>query len=176
MTADPVTDSIIVRAMRAKDLERVHEIDELSFSAPWPDSAYQYELNENLQSSLWVAEDMSIGGRARILGMVVIWFIVDEAHIATLAVHPVHRGKGVAKRLLSVSLEEAGQKGMQTATLEVRVNNRAAQELYRQFGFEVVGHRPRYYRDNNEDAVIMSVSLRNGSVSDPSGKKPADQK
>jgi ribosomal-protein-alanine N-acetyltransferase len=167
MTSKPSTNSIIIRPMHSKDLERVKEIDQLSFSAPWPDSAYRYELNENPQSSLWVAEDVSVRNQPRVLGMIVVWFIVDEAHIATLAVHPAHRGKGAAKRLIDATLREAYQKGMQTATLEVRSNNFAAQQLYRHFGFEIVGNRPRYYRDNNEDAIIMTLNLVNMPVSTP---------
>jgi ribosomal-protein-alanine N-acetyltransferase len=42
--------------------------------------------------------------------------------------------------------------------LEVRAGNEAAQTLYRKFGFEVVGHRPRYYQDNHEDALLMTLA------------------
>ena len=112
MTVNPLTDSILIRAMRPEDLKRVQEIDQLSFNMPWPDSAYQYELNENPHSSLWVAEDVSISDFPRILGMIVVWFIIDEAHIATLAVHPAHRGKGIAKRLVNATLAEAYSKNL----------------------------------------------------------------
>jgi ribosomal-protein-alanine N-acetyltransferase len=130
----------------------------MSFSMPWPVSAYNYELNENPLSLLWVAETGSPDHDRRIVGLVVIWLILDEAHIATIAVHPDYRGQGIARRLVRVALKEAILKGMGEATLEVRANNLAAQNLYRRFGFEIVGQRPRYYRDNNEDAIIMTVS------------------
>jgi ribosomal-protein-alanine N-acetyltransferase len=164
MSAYPVTDSIVIRAMRDQDLESVRQIDRMSFSMPWPDSAYSYELHENPLSSLWVAEDTNFGVHHKVIGMIVVWFIIDEAHIATLAVHPEHRGKGIATRLLSTALEQALEKGMQVATLEVRAQNTAAQEIYRRFGFEIVGHRPRYYRDNNEDAIIMTVKPLSKSI------------
>jgi ribosomal-protein-alanine N-acetyltransferase len=42
-------------------------------------------------------------------------------------------------------------------TLEVRAGNLAAQALYRGFGFEVAGRRPRYYTDDGEDALVMTT-------------------
>lgn len=143
--------------MLTGDLDQVQSIDQLSFSLPWPASAFRYELLENPHSLLWVAE--STNPQPRILGLVVTWLILDEAHIATLAVHPDYRRHGIGARLLLVALVEAIQKGAKVATLEVRAENFGAQELYRRFRFEVVGRRPRYYRDNNEDAILMTVDL-----------------
>lgn len=151
-------DTILIRPMSSADLEQVLAIDHMSFNVPWPASAYNYELNENPLSLLWVAETGLSAPNRRIVGLLVVWLIVDEAHIATIAVHPDYRGRGIARRLMRVALKEAILKGMGGATLEVRANNLAAQNLYRQFGFEIVGSRPRYYRDNNEDAIIMTVS------------------
>ena len=90
--------------------------------------------------------------------MIVTWNIVDEAHIATLAVHPEYRRQGIGEKLLAVVLEDAHRKGMKTATLEVRAQNTPAQALYQRFGFTVVGCRSRYYQDNQDDAIIMSLS------------------
>jgi ribosomal-protein-alanine N-acetyltransferase len=87
----------------------------------------------------------------------VLWMIVDEAHIATIATHPDYRRQGIAKRLLVKALEFAQTEGARSALLEVRAGNRAAQEMYRKFGFEVVGRRERYYKDNYEDAVLMTL-------------------
>lgn len=152
-------DTILIRPMRAKDLAQVHAIDKLSFSMPWSARAYAYELQENPDSTLWVAEDTGLLDKdRRIVGMIVVWLIIDEAHIATIAVQPDYRGRGIARRLLKTALVDAIQKGMIQATLEVRAQNSIAQKLYQRFRFEIVGRRPRYYRDNNEDALIMTVS------------------
>jgi ribosomal-protein-alanine N-acetyltransferase len=144
--------------MQMDDLEYVLEIDRLSFSLPWPASAYHYELNENPRSLLYVAEAAQPDGNGRVVGMVVVWMVLDEGHIANIAVHPEYRSRGIGRRLLVTALQEAIQKGARQATLEVRLSNIAAQNLYRQFGFDVAGSRPHYYRDNNEDALIMTAN------------------
>jgi ribosomal-protein-alanine N-acetyltransferase len=151
-------DAILIRHMQADDLEQVHGIDKISFSMPWPESAYRYELFENQNSLQWVAEARQPDGTGRVVGMVVVWLVVDEAHIATIAVHPDFRGRGIAQELLCAALIESIEKGMHRATLEVRAHNLAAQRLYRRFNFREAGIRPRYYRDNFEDALIMSTS------------------
>lgn len=152
--------AVMIRSMQMDDLEQVLTIDRQSFSLPWPASSYRFELQGNQASRSWVAECVQAGLPARIVAMIVIWQIVDEAHIATIAVHPAFRHLGIGKHLLAYTLKEALRQGMHLATLEVRAGNRAALAMYRQFGFEVVGIRPRYYQDNQEDAWIMSVKLR----------------
>ncbi len=147
-----------VRPMALADIPQVLAVDRISFTLPWSESAYRFELNENELSWLWVAEEEPAEGTRRITGIIVLWLIVDEAHIATIAVHPDYRGRGIGRALLVEALVKAIQQGASTATLEVRESNLAAQHLYRRFGFEVVGRRPRYYRDNQEDALIMTVS------------------
>jgi ribosomal-protein-alanine N-acetyltransferase len=144
---------IHIRPMTLDDVAAVHAIDELSFSLPWPEKSFRYELTENPASMCRVAEWDDAG----IVGMIVLWLIVDEAHIATIAVHPDYRGRGIARTLLADGLERMRALGAKTATLEVRTGNRAAQALYESFGFEVVGRRPRYYKDTGEDAVIMTL-------------------
>jgi ribosomal-protein-alanine N-acetyltransferase len=144
--------------MTAEDIDRVHLIDKLSFSLPWPASSYRYELFENPTSILHVIEIRQEDEAEIIVGMIVTWLIVDEAHIATIAVHPTYRQLGIGKILLFASLQEAIWRGAKLATLEVRQGNQAAINLYTQFGFLVEGRRVRYYHDTNEDALIMTVS------------------
>ena len=148
-----------IRPMQLGDVEQVHHIDQLSFSLPWPESAYRYELTQNVKSASWVAEVLRPDGTTRVIGMVVMWLILDEAHIATIAVHPEYRGQGISQQLLTIALRAALQRGALVATLEVRAGNQAAQALYRRYKFEVVGRRPHYYHDNHEDALIMTADL-----------------
>jgi ribosomal-protein-alanine N-acetyltransferase len=154
------TSHILIRPMRLDDLQEVQAIDHASFSLPWPPSSYRYELEDNQFSFLYVAEDRGDAGTSRVVGMIVVWMIMDESHIATLAVLPEFRRRGISQRLLKVAMMEAIQRGARLATLEVRANNKVAQALYRRFRFVVVGRRARYYQDNQEDALIMTVDLQ----------------
>lgn len=148
---------ITVREMRQSDIPRVHEIDVASFSLPWPERSYRFELEENPNSRLYVAEvDRSEGGPL-VVGMVVMWTVLDEAHIGTLAVDRSYRRLGIARRLLAESLLKAYNSGVRRCYLEVRRSNQAAQALYAGFGFQLTSIRPRYYRDNNEDAFLMTL-------------------
>ena len=89
--------------------------------------------------------------------MIVSWLIVDELHIATFATHVDHRRKGIGSLLLREALAEASKDGARRAFLEVRASNLAAQGMYERFGFKVSGRRPQYYRDNSEDAILMTL-------------------
>lgn len=150
--------NLTVRTMKPADLPQVEEIDRESFALPWSARAFQYELFENDSSLLWVAEIETETGERLVGGVIVIWMILEEAHVATLAVHPAYRGRGIGRKMLADALSGAIRHGAVQATLEVRANNLVAQKLYRRFGFEIVGRRFRYYQDNQEDALIMTVT------------------
>jgi len=81
--------------------------------------------------------------------------MVDEAHITTIAVRTAYRGQGIGELLLVGLIEIAYSINSHWLTLEVRVTNTVAQNLYQKYGFRQVGVRPRYYSDNNEDAYVM---------------------
>lgn len=144
--------SMQIRRMTLEDVPAVVALDQLSFSLPWPERSFRFELMENHNSRCWVAE---MDGR--IVGTIVAWLLVDEAHIATLATHPDHRRQGIARKLLEYALRYMSREGAVTSFLEVRESNSAAQEMYRTFGYEQVGRRRRYYKDTNEDAILMTL-------------------
>jgi len=146
-----------VRGMAVDDLPAVLEIDRLSFALPWPERSFRFELTENDAAHLLVAE-APWAGRVRLAGYLGYWLLIDEMHISTLAVHPDLRGQGVGERLLLAGLEQARRQGADLATLEVRPSNSAALGLYRKLGFELVGRRRAYYRDNNEDALLLTLT------------------
>jgi ribosomal-protein-alanine N-acetyltransferase len=142
----------LFRRMTVEDIQAVHEIDMLSFSLPWSERSFRFELTENPVSRGWVAE---VNGQ--IAAMLVLWFFVDEAHIATIAVHPDFRRQGIGEEILIHALQAAQDEGARRAFLEVRAGNAAAQGMYKKYGFEVTGVRPGYYKDNNEDALLMNL-------------------
>lgn len=141
-----------IREMAFEDIAAVLEIDQVSFSNPWPERSYRYELAENQAAQLFVAK-LDDGALVAYLGY---WLIGDEVHISTFAVHPEFRRQGIGESLLKNALADAGKRGAQVATLEVRASNEAAIKLYEKLGFEVTGSREGYYRDNDEDAILMS--------------------
>lgn len=149
--------ALTFRSMTLDDIPRVQEIDRLSFSLPWPERSYQFELTENPTALAVVAELIPDGAGPVIIGLSVTWVLEDEAHIATIAIHPMYRGQGYGKMLLAETLKQSFNKGAGLATLEVRENNLVAQHMYLDFGFEIAGRREKYYKDNNEDALIMTL-------------------
>ena len=92
---------------------------------------------------------------ASIIGFAGLWLMVDEAHITTIAMHPDHRGLGLGEFLLVSLVDIAYSINAKWVTLEVRVSNAPAQNLYHKYGFREAGVRRRYYSDNQEDALIM---------------------
>jgi len=153
-------DRFTTRPMTVEDLEQVVTIDQLSFSLPWPAHSFRYELLENDVSRQWVVEKQSASGYPKVIGMIVVWLIMDEAHIATIAVHPEYRGRGIGRQILLTALRECAAQGADSATLEVRERNVIAIDMYRKLGFEVVGRRKRYYQDTNEDAILMTLETQ----------------
>lgn len=148
--------NVNIRKMTAADIPVVAELDKISFSLPWPERSFQFEVAHNPASRCWVAE---VDGR--IAGMVVAWLFVDEVHIATIATHPDFRRQGIAQKLLTHTLRYTSDEGAVSSFLEVRESNLAAQAMYRKFGYENTGRRKRYYKDNDEDAILMTLSSLN---------------
>lgn len=166
LPAEFVAKKFVVEPMTVPDLGDVMVIERLSFSSPWSERAYRFEIEQNENSvmlvvrpafpqSLWDRIRGRAGVRSPVLGYGGLWLLVDEAHISTIAVHPQWRGKGLGELVMLSLLEQGIKRGMQRSTLEVRVSNEAAQGLYRKLGFESAGRQRRYYSDNNEDAYIM---------------------
>jgi len=143
----------LIRKMAEEDLEQVVAIDQVSFSLPWPARSFHYEITSNEVSRCWVVE-----WEGRIAAMMVGWLMVDELHIATIATHPDFRRRGVGKKILVHALLAARDEGVIRAFLEVREKNEAAQNLYFSLGFVEDGRRTGYYKDTNEDAILMSLN------------------
>lgn len=143
--------------MRADDIPQVTALDHLSFADPWPQGSFEYELKASKYSLCLVAEDTNAPEGQAIVGALVIWLIVDEAHIATIAIHPDYRHRGIARRLLAEGLLQAAERGAVKSLLEVRSGNAEALHLYYGFGYKAVGLRPNYYQAEQEDALLLDL-------------------
>ncbi len=95
--------------------------------------------------------------RELIIGVIGLWMMVDQLHIVTIAVRESFRRQGAGEALIQCAVEFAMANEMDAVTLEYRRSNEVARALYLKWGFVEVGMRPRYYSDNNEDAIIMTT-------------------
>ena len=152
---------IRIRRMNEEDVPAARALDMACFSLPWPESAYHFEVSKNPDSLPLVMEVLDDQGKWGLVGLMVIWLILDEAHIGTIAIDTDYRRKGLARRLLGEGLLLSHEKGAVAAYLEVRRGNLAAQALYHQFGFTIEGVRLRYYQDNHEDALLLTLKPMN---------------
>ncbi len=143
---------VVIAPMTLADLPTVQLIERASFSTPWPPNAYRTELETNR-----LAHYVVVRAGAEVVGFAGIWLMVDEAHVTTFAIHPAWRHRRLGERLLLALLDLAEERRASEATLEVRLSNLGARRLYEKYGFRPVGIRPRYYSDNDEDALIMTT-------------------
>ncbi|OAJ72631.1 ribosomal-protein-alanine acetyltransferase [Brevibacillus sp. SKDU10] len=143
------------RYMTLDDVERIAELERICFPTPWPLEAFINELTINPNAKYIVAV---LDGQ--VVGYCGMWLIIDEAHITNICIHPDVRGQRVGLQLMKQMMALAMVLGGERMTLEVRPSNEIARNLYTKLGFEEHGRRKRYYSDNNEDAIIMWVNLR----------------
>jgi ribosomal-protein-alanine N-acetyltransferase len=98
------------------------------------------------------------------VGYIVGRAAVDQGEILNLGVALPARRRGVGSALVRRLLDDFAAHGVQSAFLEVRESNRAAQELYESFGFITVGRRRRYYQRPREDAVVLRAAISAGAT------------
>jgi [ribosomal protein S18]-alanine N-acetyltransferase len=130
-------------------LPQILAIEQQNNSAPWSERSFRNEL-EHAHGAFFTAI-----AEGRVVGYAGVWFVIDEAHITTVAVDPELRRKGIGKRLMHALLEAAKRHGMTCSTLEVRASNEGAIRLYEDLGYVVAARRKAYYPDNKEDALVM---------------------
>jgi ribosomal-protein-alanine N-acetyltransferase len=145
----------VIEPVQDADFEAVLDIERLSFRTPWTREAFAEELRRS-----WArVEVLRASATGRVLAFCDYWLVADELHILNIATHPEARRRGHAARLLGNILEKARLASFRLVTLEVRKSNLAAQALYAGFGFKVIGTRVRYYEDNDEDAIVMTLEV-----------------
>ena len=147
-----------VRRICEADVRQIHEIEKLCFAMPWSEESIRKDVEENVVARWLVLDD----GEGNVLAYAGMWFVLDEAHVCNVAVHPDYRGRGLGKMIFGALVETAKKNSMSLMELEVRRSNIVAQNLYHSFGFIDVGYRKRYYEDNKEDALLMFKEFRYG--------------
>lgn len=146
---------LTVRPLVTEDLPKMLDIERLCHSYPWAEGVFLDCFKPNYR--LWGA---CLGDS--LVGYAVVTYILDEAHLLNLCVHPSARGHGIGKRLLRHLVAEGLRENVNQVLLEVRKSNSVACKLYRKEGFEEVGRRPGYYPapSGREDARIMSLLIQ----------------
>jgi ribosomal-protein-alanine N-acetyltransferase len=144
-----------LRRMRPQDVPDVMEIESVSFGRHhWSEDSFYNEMNNQVgRYYALINTDLP-----KLIGYLGFWIIQDEAHITTVAVKPEYRGNSLGELMLVQGLERCLSNSIHWVTLEVRASNYNAQNLYYKYGFSSVGIRPKYYQDNQEDALIMTTS------------------
>lgn len=145
-------------AATAADVEALVELERRSFTHPWTEGNFREVVADPSRvSTLLLREAMDAGapGRSVPVAYCIYQIVADEMHILDLAVGPEHRRRGLARWLLGYALDRARRRGAERALLEVRRSNDTALVLYRSFGFRVRAERRDYYRDPDEDALIL---------------------
>ena len=136
--------------MKEEHIQGVLLVEESTFSIPWTKGDFQREIRENAMAIYYVAME-----EEQVVGYAGMWHVVTEGHITNVAVSYEYRQQGIGNLLVEQLIADAVEKEMIGITLEVRMNNAAAQKLYHKYGFKPEGIRKNYYADTHEDAVIM---------------------
>ncbi|WP_137792232.1 ribosomal protein S18-alanine N-acetyltransferase [Bacillus sp. E(2018)] len=142
------------RLAKVSDIDDILGIEQASFAVPWSREAFYREIVENQFAHYLVIEDSF-----QPVGYCGIWLVMDEAHVTNIAILPSYRGRKLGEMLMREAIKLAKMHGAATMTLEARVSNHVAQNLYKKLGFEAGGIRKNYYSDNGEDALVMWVEL-----------------
>lgn len=147
-----------ITPMMLDDVPAVGALERVCFTSPWSEQTYRHELMHNARSFYYVMRAPARSTLPPLLGYGGYWILGDEAHIVTLASHPALRGHHIGELMLLHLIGRARDAAVELITLEVRVGNSPARGLYAKVGFEQVGLRKRYYRDNGEDALLLTLS------------------
>ncbi|MBS4179608.1 ribosomal protein S18-alanine N-acetyltransferase [Lederbergia citrea] len=150
----PKTWDITFRFATEDDIERLVDIEQKSFTVPWPAEAFYNDITNN-RFAVYVMLECD----GEVAGYCGVWLVMDEAHITNIAILPEYRGRKLGESLLRKMMSLAKEGGANTMTLEVRVSNTPARSLYQKLGFREGGIRKNYYSDNQEDAIVMWVKL-----------------
>jgi ribosomal-protein-alanine N-acetyltransferase len=149
---EPSPGELEITRMRRRHLRRVMSIESRVYPRPWSTSLFLSELAQRATRTYLVAR-MS----GEVVGYAGMMYTANEAHVTNIAVDPAFHGRRIGTRLLLTIITEAIARGAEVVSLEVRVSNFIAQNMYVKFGFSVAGTRKGYYIETNEDAYVMIV-------------------
>lgn len=151
---------MIVRPATAADLHAMRVIEKVAATAAhWTEADYEKIFDAPDLSTDWRRVAFVIEEDSVVQGFLVAQTVGGEWEIENLAIEPDARRRGLGTRLLVQFLDYAKAHGATAVFLEVRESNQAARALYEKWAFVEAGRRARYYRDPDEDAVILKFTF-----------------
>ncbi len=142
-------------SMNRTHLDAVAKLEEECFAHPWSENSLEDYLN-NPSAYFFVA----VTEMCEVAGYIGTYIVCDEAYITNIAVTTGHRRCGIGRKLVSHAADNAERNNASFISLEVRLSNTPAVSLYKSLGFDLDGIRPKFYRDPEEDALIMTKRFK----------------
>ena len=136
------------------------ELEKLCFTSPWSASSLELLTNEGIGVGYLLTVPAAPSNEPTVAAYGGMLITVDEGQITNIAVHPDHRRKGYGTAIVRSLLRYAKDARLESVSLEVRVSNTAAIELYRQAGFTEAGRRKGFYAKPTEDALVMVCKIK----------------
>ncbi|MBP3462379.1 MAG: ribosomal protein S18-alanine N-acetyltransferase [Tyzzerella sp.] len=143
----------IFRKGTEADIKQIAELEAKIFSDAWTEKSVM-ETFEQTQAFITVAE---VDGR--LAGYCIIYYVMDEAEIARIAIGEDVRRQGIGKGLLDYTCECCKERQIERLLLDVREGNEGARAFYQKYGFQTDGIRKNFYDLPKENAVLMSRIL-----------------
>ena len=151
-------EAAVIRRLETRDIDAVVEIQaQCRETSQWPRREYESltaTRPPNNTTPCWVAES-----DGRVAGFLAARKLADEMEILNLAVAPAARRQGIAGQLLRAAMKWGAAEGITKVYLEVRASNMAATAFYESHGFHSTGARPNYYRDPEDDALLLTAAI-----------------
>ncbi|MBW6469657.1 MAG: ribosomal protein S18-alanine N-acetyltransferase [Methanosarcinaceae archaeon] len=139
----------MIRNVSRSDLSKIIDIENQSFSTPWPRFIFRSHLG-NPGFVLYEQDNV-------VKGYVIVDIIDSRLHLMSIAVHPKYQRCGIGTKLIDWCIDFSKMYGASTITLEVREKNHNVQVFYLKNGFDVQGIMPGYYIDDNAVAMYKEI-------------------
>ena len=145
---------LVIRQAKLYDVPAISRIENATSGTPWSADAITQDVTS--KDRAYVA---AVVCGTEVIGYADMWIVAGEAQLNNIAIDEKFRGLSYGEQLLGHMISRAKELGCDSMTLEVRASNAAARSLYKKAGFAETAVRRRYYRDNNEDAILMTRDL-----------------
>lgn len=130
-------------------IEEIIEIENEAFHDPWSRETFIKIFQENNYHILHIKDNDNF------VGYIIVLEMIEVLEIVRFAVKKDFRKKGYGKLLIEMAINKAKELEYKKILLEVRASNKIAIDLYEELGFQELSIRKNYYKDNNEDAIIL---------------------